>query len=96
MIKDLLTLIGVVTVIIMIGFVIIIIIDAIRELIRKLKIRYKQKHRFDKPPTAKCYCVDCIYHNNKTERCCHFEGWYTADSWFCWYATPRKKEAEQE
>ena len=66
MIKDLLTLMGVVTVIIMTGFVIVIIIDAIKELIRKLKIRYKQKHRFDKSPTAKCYCVDCIYHNNKT------------------------------
>lgn len=44
MIKDLLILIGVVTVTIIIGFVIIIIIDAIKELIRKLKIRYKQKH----------------------------------------------------
>lgn len=96
MIKEILVLIGAVTITVMIGFAIIVITGAIKELIRKLKIRYKQKHRFDKSPTAKCYCVDCIYHDNKTERCCHFEGWRTADYWFCWNAIPRKEEAEQE
>ena len=96
MIKETLALIGAGTITVVIGFAIIVITDAIKELKRKLTLKYKQKHRFDKPPTAKCYCVDCIYHDNKTERCCHFEGWHTADHWFCWYAIPRKKETEQE
>lgn len=27
--------------------------------VRILKRRYKEKRRYDKPPTAKCYCKDC-------------------------------------
>lgn len=96
MIKEFLVLIGAVTIMVMIGFAIIVITDAIKELKRKLILKYKQKHRFDKSPTAKCYCVDCIHHDNKTGRCYYFKNWNTADSWFCWKATPRKKEADQE
>lgn len=27
----------------------------------RLKNKYMIKHRFDKPPVAKCYCIDCRY-----------------------------------
>ena len=36
------------------------------EFIDKAKYKYRYKHRFDKSPTAKCYCIDCRYHDNKT------------------------------
>ena len=67
------------------------------ELIDRWKWEYQYKHRFDKPPTAKCYCVDCKYHNNESNQCYRFgqttkEYRCTADNWFCWEAEPIKKE----
>ena len=67
------------------------------EFIDKVKHKYRYKHRFDKPPTAKCYCIDCEYHDNETGLCYRFgettkEYRCTADNWFCWEADPRKKE----
>ena len=52
---------------------------------------YKCKHRFDKTPTAKCYCRDCKNHSVTSNRCYKFDGWNTANDWFCWDAEPRKK-----
>lgn len=66
----------------------------IKEWILGLKYEYRIKHRFDKPPTAACYCKDCTRHDNESGRCYKFDRWHTADNWFCWDATPRKKEAE--
>lgn len=64
----------------------------IKELVHTLKLKYIQKHRFDKPPTAKCYCIDCVHHNNESNRCYRFTEYRcTADNWFCWEAEPRKK-----
>ena len=48
------------------------------------------KHRFDKPPTAECYCKDCRLHG-KDNQCFKFNGWRTADEWFCWDAEPKDK-----
>lgn len=31
------------------------------DVINKAKRKYQYKHRFDKPPLAKCYCKDCKY-----------------------------------
>lgn len=68
---------------------------AIKDLIDYLKRQYQYKHRFDKPPTAACYCKDCKRHGTEqhknANRCYKFEGWYTADEWFCWDAEPREK-----
>ena len=76
------------------------ICQAIGEKIRKAIYRYKVKHRFDKPPTAECYCIDCQRYvprgKHPNGRCCKFEGWYVADDWFCWDATPKKKAGGQE
>lgn len=81
----------------MVGFVVTLIVTIymmftfscwLCEFIYKKKWEYTIKHRFDKPPTAKCYCVDCDRHDN-TARCIKFDH-YTADNWFCWDAEPRK------
>ena len=61
------------------------------EFIDKVKHKYSYKHRFDKPPTAKCYCFDCGCYDNKRGRCNSF-GEFIADNCFCWKADPRKKE----
>ena len=67
------------------------------EFIDNAKYKYRYKHRFDKPPTAKCYCIDCGYHDNKNGRCSGLgeftSGYkYTEDNWFCYNADPREKE----
>ena len=61
------------------------------EFIDEAKFKYRYKHRFDKPPTAKCYCIDCGYHDNENGRCSIFDE-FIADNCFCWKADPRKKE----
>ena len=74
--------------------------ECIVDRVRKRKYHYEVKHRFDKPPTAECYCIDCQrYEASKgfrSGRCCKFEGWYVADNWFCWDATPKEKAGGQE
>lgn len=63
--------------------------------IRK-KSKYIIKHRFSKPPTAKCYCIDCKQHDMQTDLC-HRDGRrYTADTEFCSDAEPRKIVEEKE
>lgn len=95
--KDFLMVIGAAS---LIGFGILLLTfawEGITELISNLKRNYRYKHRFDKSPTAKCYCVDCVHHNNKTGRCYRFHEdstRLTADCWFCYAAEPRKKESE--
>lgn len=51
------------------------------EIRRKLK-EYKYKHRFNKSPTAECYCVDCWYRDNENSKCRRYE-LHVADDWFC-------------
>lgn len=90
-----------------IGFIASIIVasllilkDWLKDIIDNLKYKYKRKHRFDKPPIAKCYCKDCIYYrtyNNDTEGRCiggHISKWIIADSSFCWMAEPLKHDPD--
>ena len=65
---------------------------------RHKKWEEKYKHRFDKSPTAACYCKDCANYGGKTfdNRCFVHEGWRVADNWFCWAAEPRKHDPEEE
>ena len=75
-------------------FLIYLFIEA-RKLINELIYRYQYKHRFDKPPIAKCYCRDCKYYDIATNKCYGFDGYNSklmADSWFCCFAEPREKE----
>ncbi len=73
-----------------------VIESEIKGLIKKLIYIYKYKHRFGKPPTAKCYCKDCDNWNphspQATEGRCWKFGYTTADNWFCWDAEPRDME----
>lgn len=70
-------------------FIVSSIGECLKERAHRKKIEYIQKHRFDKPPLAKCYCIDCISWNKETQECCVHPGWYTADNWFCREAYPR-------
>lgn len=77
-----------------IGMVCTLVIVTIEEIIadgiRKWKINYKIRHRFDKQPTAKCYCIDCAWRWDDGT-CGKFEKWKVADNWFCWDAKPKKR-----
>lgn len=65
--------------------------DFVVDTIRNLKWKYKYKHRFDKPPLAKCYCKDCRYYISEGNcgDCATHNGWKVADNWFCWSAKPK-------
>lgn len=86
--------IGVLVVLGLFVFGVIFMIQSFREWLDQLRYKYRYKHRFDKPPVAKCFCRDCNLHSNETNRCYKFDGWYTADNWFCWDAKPRDKKFE--
>ena len=88
---EILALIGAVASLAVIGCMLAFAWMYLEEFIDNAKRRYRYKHRFDKPPTAKCYCIDCGYHDNKNGRCSSF-GEFIADNCFCWKADPRKKE----
>jgi len=68
-----------------------IVKEKIDEKLYVFKARWKLKHRFDKPPTAKCYCAECVRWkktNNETEDShavgyCRNVSKYTADFDFC-------------
>lgn len=68
--------------------------DSMRNLIHVLRWTYRYKHRFDKSPTAKCYCKDCIYHGTTYKdggsNKCDFPGIeiWTPDEGFCFEAEP--------
>lgn len=88
---------GMLTAIVVVWTLLYVAFCGIKEGVAKLKWRYKYKHRFDKPPTAKCYCRDCKHHGSETNQCYRFgettkEYRCTADNWFCWEAEPREKE----
>lgn len=74
------------------------LLDQIKEWIKHLIYIYKYKHRFNKPPVARCYCKDCGTWNphspQATEGRCWKFNYTTEDNWFCWDAEPRKTERE--
>lgn len=64
--------------------------DALRGVVHGWRWTYKYKHRFDKPPTAKCYCKDCKWHSVKDNKCGNVT-WadrHTPDNGFCYEAEP--------
>ena len=63
----------------------------VNDKICKAKRQYKYKHRFDKPPTSKCYCIDCVYYRSVDEYC-HKYGFHFPDNGFCSSAIPSKNE----
>jgi hypothetical protein len=68
----------------------------IGEKLRELRFHHAYKHRFDKPPLAKCYCKDCRWHM-KNNRCDAGSEKYTPDNGFCYEAEPMTmKEARTD
>lgn len=93
--KNVLAILGDSATIVALGCLIIVAIYGISEKFEEMRYLHRIKHRFDKPPTAKCYCVDCDMHQENG--CCEkFEGWITADNWFCWSATPRDANSDKQ
>ena len=100
LIKEILMLFGIGSIALICVFIVMVLYDFISTTIRDLRWTYKRKRRFDKPPTAKCYCKDCIYYrvDNGYGRCTggHIDRyWNIADSWFCWKAEPMKHDPER-
>lgn len=92
--KNIFALIGLGFSITIVAVIFCFIVSAIKELFENLKFKYKQKHRFDKTPTAKCYCIDCTCYDTKTGKCYRLNR-NTADCYFCCDAEPRKKELKE-
>ena len=89
------TAIGVATVVVF-GFMLsAAIVDFISNEIHEAIWVYKYRHRFDKPPTAACYCMDCKFHGDDTDhiRCTNYKYvvLHTADEWFCQAAEPKER-----
>ena len=61
--------------------------------VQQLKYKHEYEHRFDKPPIAKCYCVDCAYYSKDSGRCLCHDGWVMNDTGFCSEAYPRKRNS---
>ena len=72
---------------IIVYFLVCLVAD-LKEQFDELVCRHQIRHQFNKPPTAKCYCIDCGYHDNETGRCSSFDE-FIADDCFCWKAYPR-------
>lgn len=86
--------VGAVTMTIVILSIIGMAIESVKDKIKVLKYEYRYKHRFDKPPTAKCYCVDCKYYDVESHRCYGFHedsNRLVADNMFCYRAEPRER-----
>lgn len=70
--------------------------DNITDYLIRQKSKRIIKHRFNKPPTAKCYCIDCKYHGMDNDLCYRDGRRHTADTEFCSDAEPRKIVEEKE
>lgn len=79
--KDIFAFVGMIgtlaTLFMLFGMFIIFVLEKIKELKRK----YQFKHRFDKPPTANCFCKDCIYHEKNNY--CGYVRQKTPEDGFC-------------
>ena len=50
--------------------------------------KYRDRHKFEKPPTAKCYCISCgLWYADSEERlsgrCGSWDGYHTSPDEFC-------------
>ncbi len=90
------TAIGIATVTVFGLSIFLLIVDFISDAIHEAAWIYKYRHRFDKPPTAACYCIDCKFHGDATDltRCTNRKDvvLQTADEWFCQAAEPKERE----
>ena len=66
------------------------IYEWLKDRIRDARWEYKYKHRFDKPPTAKCWCKDCVNRDEDGE--CDVMGRFVPNDAFCCHAEPKEKD----
>lgn len=65
----------------------------------KIVYRRRMKHRFDKPPHARCYCIDCRYYASTYAGahcgyCRMMSRRQVSEAYFCKWAVPNKKQPE--
>ena len=87
--KDFFETVGIATCFTFVIFIIIGLYTLIKSGITYLINRYRVKHRFNKKPLPKCYCIDCV--NSRADqngRYCPRVNKYVANNWFCWEAEP--------
>lgn len=86
--------IGVASIISILGAIICAFVLWVKdEFIPEIVYTYRRKHRFDKPPIAKCYCRDCKNWNPSTGECDdHCNSRRMGAGWFCCFAEPASKE----
>lgn len=95
--KDLLALIGIITIIMLSILCIALLYEGIGDVISTVRYRYKRNHRFDGPPTVKCYCKDCLYYfNDNGSGYCSDTGKFRSDDFFCGNSKPLKRDPEKE
>lgn len=88
--------VGIVVCILILLFSLYLLIQTVIEYIHERKWNYIYKHRFDKSPTAKCYCKDCEMHGLSSNRCMlPGSTRYTPDNGFCYEAEPRTLAHEE-
>ena len=71
------------------GIMLSCLFQSAKEKIQKSKRKREIKHRFEKPPMAKCYCLDCIHYDTDCYMCYQFNK-YIKDDGFCYRAEPRR------
>ena len=92
--RDFFTAVGAVVIIVMVVTMIWGLVCAVREFIRERIWIYRYNHRFDKPPTAKCYCKDCSFYGDFAHtRLCRMHNRSFADDYFCKDADPCEVES---
>lgn len=75
-------------------FLLLMLRDLIKDQIAMAKYRHKRKHRFDGPPTAKCYCKDCVYYYSNTGNCTQLRRG-VPDNGYCYEGYPCKHDPDK-
>lgn len=85
--------VGMSTCFVIVFFILVMIKEGVCNLVKRKRRIYLYNHRFDKPPKAKCYCIDCKYYMSKPAgQCAKNNVNHCMDSWFCADAEPKIKE----
>lgn len=95
--SDVLCVIGIVCCVSILLVALVFMGMATKDLIQECRYKNRYKHRFDKPPTAECYCKDCKWHIDKgsAKNKCTNVTWadrYTPDNGFCHEAEPKARD----
>ena len=85
--------IGVLTCVVLFILGVVIVVTFVKELVSVCVYNHKIKHRFSKPPLAKCYCIDCDYWSINKHECEYYPN--MSEICFCCRAFPRKTDLKE-